>query len=139
MGIPIVSGIIKVINTAGTIFGNWQQRKKIESQGKVDIAKARVEGQIEITKEKTTGEINYNVEAQRGMRFSWKDEYLVVVWTSILISAFLPWTQPYLKEGFLFLEDHTPWWYSYCLVGMVVASFGLKGWNFLRNGKGKLG
>ena len=128
MAIPIISGILSVVGTAGKLFENWQERKLVKSQGKIDIEKARVEGQIELDKAIQVGDKNYNTEAQKGMQASWKDELFVIVWLSILVGAFLPWTQPYIKEGFIFLKANTPEWYEWSLLGMVVASFGLKGW-----------
>jgi len=138
MAIPIIDGLLGLIKTGGDIFKTWQQRKVVESQGKVDIAKAKVEGKIAVEKKRADGDINYNVEAQRGMQASWKDEVFVVVWLSVFVGCFLPWTQPYVKDGFIFLKENTPDWYEWALLGMVTASFGLKGWKFWKNTKGNV-
>lgn len=128
MPIPIISGILSVVGTAGKLFENWQKKKLVVSKGKIDIEKAKVKGKIALDKAVQLGDKNYNVEAQKGMNTSWKDEMFVIVWLSILIGAFIPQTQQYIKDGFEFLITSTPWWYETSLIGMVVASFGLKGW-----------
>jgi hypothetical protein len=128
MAIPIISAALSLVGTVGKLFENWQKKKLVTSQGKIDIEKAVVKGKIELDKAIQLGDKNYNVEAQKGMASSIKDEMFVVVWLAILIAAFLPWTQPYIKSGFAFLATGTPWWYETSLIGMVVASFGLKGW-----------
>jgi hypothetical protein len=133
MAIPILSAALSLVGTVGSLFSNWQERKLVKSKGKIDIEKAEVKGKIEYRKAMALGDKNYNVEAQKGMAASWKDELFVIVWLSILVGAFLPWTQPYVKDGFIFLKAHTPDWYSWCLIGMVVASFGLKGWKMFKN------
>jgi hypothetical protein len=132
MAIPIIDGVLAAVNTIGGLFGNWQKRKMVKAEGQVEIEKALVAGEIKRIQTGVEQEGSYNVEAQKGMAGSWKDEIFVIAWLAILIAAFVPYTQAYVQNGFLFLEAHTPWWYSYCLVGMVVASFGLKGWKLLK-------
>ncbi len=124
--IPILGSII---NTVGTIFSSWQERKRIKAESKVKVEQARVDGAIKHAQSQLDGNLEYDKIAAEGMRYSWKDEYWSIIFGLILISAFLPWTQPYVKEGFIFLNQHTPEWFKWCIVGMIVASFGLKTWN----------
>lgn len=133
--IGLASLIGGAVQTVGTIFTKWQERKNIEAQGRVDVAKAKVEGQVKKAQTETEGEIEYDTEAQRGMRYTWKDEWLTLVLSGVFIAAFLPWTQPYVKEGFAFLKTNTPEWYTYCFIGMVISVFGLQRvWHMWKNG-----
>lgn len=124
--IPIIGTVISAVST---LASKWLERKKIEAQGEIDIAKARIEGEIKRAQTITEGEVTYDIEAMRAMRYSWKDEWLCIVYSTMLIACFLPWTQPYMKEGFIFLKKYTPWWLAACFVGMTVATFGLRSWN----------
>jgi len=128
MAIPIISGILSLAGTAGELFKNWQDKKLIQARGKIEIENAKIQGKIAMEQKKATGDIDYNKIAAEGMRFSFKDELLLITWLSILVGSFLPWTQPYVQEGFIFLKSNTPYWFEYSLLGMVAASFGLKGW-----------
>ena len=47
---------------------------------------------------------------------SWKDEFWSLIFIAILTACFLPWTQPYVKEGFVFLDQNTPNWFQICYI-----------------------
>ena len=57
---------------------------------------------------------------------SWKDEFWSLIFGAILICCFLPWTQPYVKEGFVFLQESTPNWFSNMLYIIIGSSFGYR-------------
>ena len=38
----------------------------------------------------------------------------------------MPWTQPYVKEGFVFLQESTPNWFSNMLYIIIGSSFGYR-------------
>ena len=123
--IGLITGLL---STAGSIFSSWQERKKVKAIGRVELERTKIAGKIQRERTLAASDAQYNVEVARGMQASWKDELFVIVWLSILVGCFIPWTQPYVKEGFVFLKTNTPVWFEWCLMGMVVASFGLKGW-----------
>jgi hypothetical protein len=79
------------------------------------------------------GKIDYNVAAQEGMAHSWKDEWLVIYTCALMTANFIPSLQPHMEAGWTFLQNSTPDWFSYCFVGMYVATFGLKGWKIFKN------
>jgi len=119
---PIIEGVVSIVD-------NWQKRKKVVAEGKVKIAQAKVDGEVKRLQTQAESDAEYNVVAAEGMKSSWKDEFWSLVFGGILICSFLPWTQPYVKEGFIFMKENTPYWFEYSIMGMIAASFGLKGWN----------
>ena len=46
------------------------------------------------------GEIDWDVEAVKGSKESWKDEYLTILFSIPLLLCFLPWTVEYVERGF---------------------------------------
>ena len=128
--LPFIGPILNVINTAGGIFGKWQERKTIKAQGKVDIEKAVVAGKIKQVQSMTDSEAKYDIVAAEGMKHSWKDEWFTVLLSIPVIMCFIPYPplQDQVRVGFLILKEHTPEWYQYCFIGAIVASFGLKTW-----------
>jgi hypothetical protein len=60
------------------------------------------------------------------MAGSWKDEFWTIIFGGILLACFLPWTQEYVKEGFIFLDEHCPTWFQNCLYISIGASFGYR-------------
>jgi hypothetical protein len=105
-----------------TLVSGWFEYAKEKQK-----AKTAVQTQI------IQGETDYNVEAQRGMAASWKDEFLTFWTTGLVTIHFIPYFQPYLEHGWLMLKNTAPDWFGYCFVGMYVAIFGLKGWKIFAN------
>tara|TARA_R100000231_G_C5277820_1_gene150692 strand:- start:178 stop:579 length:402 start_codon:yes stop_codon:yes gene_type:complete len=73
------------------------------------------------------GKIAWEQSAVDQMASSWKDEFWTLIFGGILLGCFLPWTQDYVAKGFVFLDEHTPSWFSTCLILCISASFGIKG------------
>ena len=48
------------------------------------------------------------------------------LWFIAVLTAFLPWTQEYVKEGFVFLDQNTPNWFSNMLYIIIGSSFGYR-------------
>lgn len=115
-----------IVDTVGGIVQNFQKRKILKAEGKLEIQKAKTKRKVR----ELEGDIDYNVEAQKGMASSWKDEFITIVLWGSFLAMFIPQLQPHISNGLAFFKSNAPWWYEYCLVGTVVASFGLKGWKF---------
>jgi hypothetical protein len=123
--IPVIGS---VISTAGDLFGKWMERKRIKAQGKVDLERVRMEGKIIREQTRLEGDVQYDLIAAKGMEFSWKDEFFALLIAAPFVACFIPWLQPYVKEGFIILTTNTPEWYQWAFLGAIVASFGLKDW-----------
>ncbi|MHA2068768.1 MAG: hypothetical protein ACXABY_30760 [Candidatus Thorarchaeota archaeon] len=115
----ILGGISNAVSTLGKAW--------------LDNKKAKIEGEYKIQGKVIDGQIDYNTWAQRAGQTSWKDEFLTLWTCAIITLCFVPATQPVMKEGFIFLKEHTPDWLTYCFVGMYVAVYGLKGWKIFKN------
>ena len=51
-----------------------------------------------------------------------KDEIWTIWFVLVLTGCFLPWTQEYVKNGFIFLDQHTPSWFHnllYVVIGVI--------------------
>jgi len=111
-----------VASLAGTWLEGKVERTKAESASKVAKAKA----EATIMEKKATGEIDWDLEMARGSQGSWKDEWLVVLFSIPLILSFCgEWGRVIVAEGFAAL-DAMPDWYQYTLGVIVAASFGVR-------------
>tara|TARA_R110002012_G_scaffold1120_2_gene4670 strand:+ start:993 stop:1403 length:411 start_codon:yes stop_codon:yes gene_type:complete len=81
--------------------------KEIEAAAKVDVAK-----------------IGVQMEQVRQTANSWKDEYLVVFWSLIILAHFTPWTQPWMAAGWEILKDVNDYFWVIILT-IVGGSFGV--------------
>ena len=88
--------------------------KEIEAASSLDIAKVGVQ-----------------MEQVRQQENSWKDEYLVLFYTTIFGLHFLPWTQPWCDKAWDALQKADPMFW-YIILTIVGASFGVTTMNKLK-------
>lgn len=116
-------GLVKIFGgLAGDIIGGVIETKKAKAKQKL----VKIEAETEVIKQQIKGEIDWDVEAIKGSKESWKDEYLTILFSIPLLLCFLPFTVEYVERGFAALAM-TPDWYKYTLGVIVSASFGIKG------------
>jgi hypothetical protein len=121
MMFPLLLG--PIISTLGSLGKSWLATRRVKAEGKIKIASAKVEARVKKEEAKAT----MDVAAMDGMRYSWKDEYLVIMLTVPVIMCFIPGFDTYALRGFQVLES-TPEWYRWALTGMIAATFGLRTW-----------
>ena len=129
----MISLIAGLATTVGSLFKNWQEKKKIVAAGKVEVAKAKVDGDIKRAQSQQDADNAYDLAANKGMKDSWKDEYWTLVLSIPAILCFIPGLADIVKNGFVVLAT-CPVWYQTCLVGAIAASFGLKSFLRIKNG-----
>ena len=114
----LVGPITQLVSTwlEGTV-----ETKKAKTLAKVATAKA----EATIMEKKATGEIDWDLAAVKGSQNSWKDEWLVILFSVPLILAFIPGMEDVVSHGFQQLEQ-MPEWYQYSLGVIVAASFGVR-------------
>ena len=111
-----------LLGVASDAIGGYVQTQKAKAEQKLTAIKA----ETEIKKKQIAGEIDWDVEAIKGSRDSWKAEYLTILFSIPLLLCFLPFTVEYVERGFAALAM-TPDWYKYTLGVIVSASFGIRG------------
>ena len=115
-----------IIGPVASLAGTWLQGRvdKAKAETEVKVARARAEAKVYET-EATSSMLNEQALTNQ-MGESWKDEVWSLIFGAILICCFLPWTQPYVKEGFVFLDQNTPNWFSNMLYIIIGSSFGYR-------------
>ena len=115
-----------LISPIASLAGTWLQGRvdKAKAETEVKVAKAKAEAKVYET-EATSSFLNEQALTNQ-MGESWKDEFWSLIFGAILVASFLPWTQPYVKEGFDFLNANTPSWFANCLYISIGASFGYR-------------
>ena len=111
-----------LLGVASDAISGYVDTRKAKAQQKL----VKIEAETEIGKQQIKGEIDWDVEAIKGSKESWKDEYLTILFSIPLLLCFLPFTVEYVERGFAALAM-TPDWYKYTLGVIVSASFGIRG------------
>ena len=111
-----------LLGVAGQAVSGFIETKKAKTENKLVEIKAKTK----LKEQQIAGKVSWEASAVDQMKGSWKDEFWTLIFGGILISCFLPWTQMYVKEGFIFLEESTPSWFATCLYVCIGSSFGYR-------------
>ena len=107
------------------LAGTWLEGKVEKTKAETGAKVAKAKAEAIIMEKKATGEIDWDLEAIKGSQNSWKDEWLVILFSVPLILAFIPGMEDVVSHGFQQL-DQMPEWYQYSLGVIVAASFGVR-------------
>ena len=111
-----------LLGVAGQAVSGFLETKKAKAVAKLTEIKAVTA----LKEQQIAGKVSWEASAVDQMKGSWKDEFWTIIFGGILVSCFLPWTQMYVKEGFIFLEESTPSWFATCLYVCIGSSFGYR-------------
>jgi len=114
-----------LIGPIANIAGTWLEGRVEKTKAKVKADVAKAEAEAVVMQKKATGEIDWDLEMARSSSSSWKDEWLVILFSIPLILAFIPGMEDVVANGFQQLEQ-MPQWYQYSLGVIVAASFGVR-------------
>jgi len=115
-----------IISGVTSLASDYMSERKTKAESKAKIAQAETEARIQHLKRVAETESSYDLEALRQTQYSWKDEFALIVVVFPFIGAFLPWTQPYVEQGWIFLSEKTPDYYWYIFSGAIAASMGIR-------------
>lgn len=133
----MIQAVLALLGVAGQSIQGWQERKTLEATKKLEIEKIKAEASVEAARSLAQAEAEYDNLAQRQMQFSWKDEYLTLVFTAPFILSFAaPFVQllagvdlaPAIEAAWKQVALAPPW-YQATVIGIIAATFGLR-WLF---------
>ena len=115
-----------LISPIASLAGTWLEGRvnKAKAETEVKVARARAEAKVYETEATSSMLMEQNLTGQ--MAGSWKDEFWTLIFGGILLACFLPFSQEYVKEGFIFLDQHTPNWFHNMLYIVIGSSFGYR-------------
>lgn len=92
---------------------------------KAKLKQTQVESATKIEEKKVDHQSFWEVTHAEGSKSSWKDEFWTVIWSIPVIMCFVPGGVEHALAGFNALKQ-MPEWYTYTLVTIVLASFGIR-------------
>jgi len=123
-----------VFGPAIDAFNGWRDRKhelklkkhelkmtEVEAESRIKVAHA--EAAINRAAERQSANIDWEIMSIRNS--GWRDEYLTIFTTVIVTMVFLPWTQPYMLDGFDSLNS-TPTWFQVAIIIVFGSAFGVR-------------
>lgn len=119
LGSAIVSGI-------SGYFKDKNEIKKVQVEADKLLIMAKAEA--EANKMKRESEQDYDLDklSMIAMDKSWKDEFLLILFSIPIAMCFFPEYRQYVEDGFKTLNI-IPEWFMYIYVTMIVVIYGLRG------------
>jgi hypothetical protein len=112
-----------LLGVAGDVVKNVAATRKVKAEQKITEIKAKTS----LMEKQIKGEMDWDIEAIKGSKDSWKDEWILILWSVPMIMIWIPPLQIYVESGFLALKDNVPDWYFWTWGAIVSASYGIKG------------
>ena len=116
----------QLIGPVSSLAGTWMQGKVDKAKAETEVKVAKAKAEAEVYKTSATSEMLNEQALTAQMAGSWKDEFWTIIFGGVLVASFLPFSQEYVREGFIFLETSTPSWFSTCLYICIGSSFGYR-------------
>jgi len=118
----------KLLEPVTGLVKSWNDGRVQIKKAKISVQLARFKAEEARWMSANESETNWDLEALRASKTSWKDEYLTIVFTLPFIASFIPDIQDQVAKGWTYIAA-APEWYQMSLIGIVCASFGLR-WMF---------
>ena len=115
-----------VIGPVSSLVSTWLQGKVDKSKAESDVKVARAKAEAKVFETEATSQMLNEKKLTDQMGDSIKDEIWTIWFVLVLTGCFLPWTQEYVKNGFIFLDQHTPSWFHNLLYVVIGSSFGYR-------------
>jgi len=108
------------------LAGGWLKGKADANAAAANLKLVEAEAKSKIMLSKETSVADWERIMAQGTQHSWKDEYLVLLFSVPLILCFTgEWGRTAVAEGFAALEA-MPEWYQYTLGVIVASSFAVR-------------
>ena len=119
-------GLSSLLGPIANIAGTYIQGKVDKAKAETEVKVARAKAEAKVYETEATSTMLQEQKLTDHMGDSLKDEFWTLIFGGILICCFIPYTQPFVKEGFMFLDEHTPAWFSNMLYIVIGSSFGYR-------------
>tara|TARA_R110001632_G_scaffold54576_1_gene133754 strand:+ start:1404 stop:1793 length:390 start_codon:yes stop_codon:yes gene_type:complete len=115
-----------LIGPIAELAGGWLKGKASAQAASANLKLVEAEAKATIMKSAATSEADWERIMAQGTQNSWKDEFLVILFSIPLVLSFCgEWGRNTVAEGFSALTT-MPEWYQYTLGVIVASSFAVR-------------
>ena len=115
-----------IITGVSDYFKGKQEIKKVELEADKMLIMAEAQAKAEKLKRESEQDYDLDRLSMLAMEKSWKDEFLLILFSIPIGLCFIPEYRQYVEEGFKTLQI-IPEWFMYIYVSMIVVIYGLRG------------
>mgnify|MGYP000309588547 CR=1 FL=1 len=110
-----------------TLISKFFERKQVEAEGRIDIAKAETQAKVRRVLSEQEADQKWDEAQAEGSKDSWKDEFWTILLSIPLVMLF--WPDPEINQiaasGFTRM-DAAPDWYVGAVMLAIAAAFGYR-------------
>ena len=125
----LLAPVTSLLQVVGKEVGGWLERRDARTAATLEVDLANARAKVEMAAYRMKAETEWDVEWAKGAQSSWKDEFLLILWTIPMVGLFIPWTRPSFEAGFTYLETVYPGATGAFMAGWAIifaATFGIK-------------
>lgn len=130
----MLNAITTVLGSVGGLATTFLEGRQEVARNKALVAKAKAEAEAKVLVSSATSTAEWEKVMAQNSGDSWKDEAWTLTFIGILLANFIPFTQPYIEQGFIALSK-CPDWFTYAMFLSISASFGIRGVSKFMKGK----
>jgi len=121
--IPIIPILTSIFSIGGSWIKGWTERKNLKEQSKTEQMKLELQLKEKVMVARINADIDIDKINTENMKTSWKDEFLLLIFSIPIIMCFIPGLAIYVTAGFSALGG-TPIWYQTIYVVMCLVIYG---------------
>jgi hypothetical protein len=125
----IFGGVVSLVRVVAAPFFGWLEKRAAIKQAEFDVKLARLDAEKELQLYRLKADLEWDLQWSQAAEKSWKDEFLLILWSLPFILAFVPWTQGYIDSGFTLLtrlNADAAYWYFASWAVIFSAVFGMR-------------
>jgi hypothetical protein len=123
MAIPLLPIITSLFSVGKGVVDSWVARKEIQQTHKVNMAKHKADMAEKLIIRQIESDDTIDRINTESMATSWKDEYILFLFSIPVVMCFIPGCDKYVLAGFQVLEN-TPMWFQIIFVVMCLTIYG---------------
>ena len=110
------------------VIGYYKEKRKLQHEASLEKLRGKIEYEKMKTQRASESEgRDHDWELESIRNSGWKDEWVLILLSIPLVLVFIPYTQPYVMDGFATLEQ-TPDWYRWLILLIFTAIYGIRIW-----------
>ena len=115
-------------SVAPEVAGYYRDKQKLKHERKLEVLRGKIEYEKAKSHRAAMSEgYDADWEIAQIKNSGWKDEFTLLILSIPMIGVFIPYTAPYMHEGFAALET-TPDWYRWLIIMIYAATWGIRVW-----------
>ncbi|WP_299002336.1 hypothetical protein [uncultured Shewanella sp.] len=122
-------------NPIADLAGSYRERKRLAAESakmlvdaEIKLKISKLEAKARRFEQTANNDADYDMQVLKNRNESLMDNFIIIIFSALLIAHFISTLQPYIAKGWLAMGYRgAPWWFEFIIVGIAVSTLGLMG------------